>query len=162
MKKILLALTVCACLCACLSNKEQKMPEQISIEAVYSVDTRICSTSKSISEIVMKLQGVNLNGCPSDFVDAYRSNIRAWRKLSDVTQKMYASDMKKANSDIESFISEYRSNPTAATVELKKQWPAFAKEIDTACTGIIQSVAEYTAIGAKYNAVYSKSGSFFD
>ena len=78
-----------------------------------------------------------------------------------VTKKMYAQNMQKASSDIATFVSDYQSKPIEATVNLKKQWPAFASDIDAATAKLSKSFAAMTAVGAKYNAVYQKDSSLF-
>ena len=155
MKKIIAITVLGAALCGCQSAPEAS-PEQLAIQAVYSVDSRVASNSKSPAEVVDKLQSIRLNGCPADFVDAYRDYIKGWEALVDVAKKMYAQNMQKASSDIATFVSDYQSNPVEATVNLKKQWPAFASDIDSATTKLSKSFTALTALGAKYNAVYKK------
>ena len=78
-----------------------------------------------------------------------------------MAKKMYAQNMQKASSDIAAFVSDYQSNPVEATVNLKKQWPAFSSDIDSATTKLSKSFTAMPAIGAKYNAVYKKDTSIF-
>ena len=127
MKKIIAIIALGAALCGCQSAPEAS-PEQLSIQAVYSVDSRVTTNSKSPAEVVDKLQSIRLNGCPAEFVDAYR---------------------------------DYQSKPIEATVNLKKQWPAFSSDIDAATAKLSKNFAAMTAVGAKYNAVYQKDSSLF-
>lgn len=71
MKKTIAIIALGAALCGCQSAPEVS-PEQLSIQAVYSVDSRVTTNSKSPAEVVDKLQSIRLNGCPAEFVDAYR------------------------------------------------------------------------------------------
>ena len=155
MKKIIAITVLGAALCGCQSAPEAS-PEQLAIQAVYSVDSRVASNSKSPAEVVDKLQSIRLNGCPADFVDAYRDYIKGWEALVDVAKKMYAQNMQKASSDIAAFVSDYQSNPVEATVNLKKQWPAFASEIDSTTEAITKAYANCISVGARYNAVVKK------
>ena len=115
----------------------------------------------SPAEVVDKLQSIRLNGCPAEFVDAYRDYIKGWEALVAVAKKMYAQNMQKASSDIATFVSDYQSKPIEATVNLKKQWPAFSSDIDAATAKLSKNFAAMTAVGAKYNAVYQKDSSLF-
>ena len=160
MKKTIAIIALGAALCGCQSAPEAS-PEQLSIQAVYSVDSRVTTNSKSPAEVVDKLQSIRLNGCPAEFVDAYRDYITGWESLVAVTKKMYAQNMQKASSDISTFVSDYQSKPIEATVNLKKQWPAFSSDIDAATAKLSKSFAAMTAVGAKYNAVYQKDSSLF-
>ncbi len=160
MKKIAAILTACLLLAACNSS-EPASPEQMSIEAVYSVDQSITSKSKTAAEIVAKLQSVRLVGCPADFVDAYKAYIKAWEKFTDIEKSLYAQNMQKGQSDVADFISTFVSNPTAAVVKLKKEWPAEADSIDKAAEGITKAFTNVTNIGTKYNAVYTRSSGLF-
>jgi len=69
MKKTIAIIALGAALCGCQSAPEAS-PEQLSIQAVYSVDSRVTTNSKSPAEVVDKLQSIRLNGCPAEFVDA--------------------------------------------------------------------------------------------
>ena len=160
MKKILsiLALVSALALSAC-NSATQESPEQLSIQAVYSIDSKITASSKSASEVVSKMQSVRLAGCPVDFTNAYKDYIRAWDKLVSLEKKMYGQNMKKASSDLSSYISDF--NSASAVVALKKEWPAFASDIDSATTKLSKSFTALTALGAKYNAVYKKDSSIF-
>ena len=80
MKKIIAITVLGAALCGCQSAPEAS-PEQLAIEAVYSVDSRVASNSKSPAEVVDKLQSIRLNVCPADFIDAYRDYIKGWEAL---------------------------------------------------------------------------------
>ena len=88
MKKILsiLALVSALALSAC-NSATQESPEQLSIQAVYSIDSKITASSKSASEVVSKMQSVRLAGCPVDFTNAYKDYIRAWDKLVSLERK---------------------------------------------------------------------------
>ena len=136
MKKTIAIIALGAALCGCQSAPEAS-PEQLSIQAVYSVDSRVTTNSKSPAEVVDKLQSIRLNGCPAEFVDAYRDYIKGWESLVAVTKKMYAQNMQKASSDISTFVSDYQSKPIEATVNLKKQWPAFSSDIDAATAKMV-------------------------
>lgn len=122
MKKTIAIIALGAALCGCQSAPEAS-PEQLSIQAVYSVDSRVTTNSKSPAEVVDKLQSIRLNGCPAEFVDAYRDYIKGWESLVAVTKKMYAQNMQKASSDISTFVSDYQSKPIEATVNLKSSGP---------------------------------------
>lgn len=159
MKKTVIMLSCCALLAACNSTP-QESPEQLSIQAVYKVDTDVISSSKTASEVVTKLQAIRLNGCPSAFVDAFRANIKSWEKLVLLEKRMYAVNMQKATSDMEKFISSYPSNASQAVVALKHEWPSFAEEIDKVASAITRTKTEYTSIGAKFNAVYKNPSLF--
>lgn len=156
MKKILTLFTICMSLVGCNSTP-QESPEQSSIGAVYSMDSKVINGSKTASEVVSKLQAIRLNGCPSEFVDAYRTYIKSWDKLAGLEKRMYAVNMSKATSDIEKFISNYQSNSIDATVALKKEWPSFASDIDSITAEMARCYTNFTAAGTKYNAVYKKS-----
>ncbi len=160
MKKLIPLLSVCAIFSAC-HTPTQQTPEGMAIEAVYSVDQKIISTSTTISEVSAKMQSVSLTGCPPEFVDAFRSNIKAWIKFSDVEKKMYTANMTKAQADIRNYLSECQSNPSKAAVELRKQWPSLTKEIDYCTSEIAKTFSEYTLVGAKFDAVYNKGKNLF-
>ena len=100
------------------------------------------------------MQSVRLAGCPVDFTNAYKDYIRAWDKLVVLEKKMYGQNMKKASSDISSYISDF--NSASAVVALKKEWPAFASEIDSITEGITKAYANCISVGARYNAVVKK------
>ena len=155
MKKILsiLALVSALALSAC-NSATQESPEQLSIQAVYSIDSKITASSKSASEVVSKMQSVRLAGCPVDFTNAYKDYIRAWDKLVSLEKKMYGHNMKKASSDLSSYISDF--NSASAVVALKKEWPAFASEIDSTTEAITKAYANCISVGARYNAVVKK------
>ena len=148
MKKILsiLALVSALALSAC-NSATQESPEQLSIQAVYSIDSKITASSKSASEVVSKMQSVRLAGCPVDFTNA-------WDKLVSLEKKMYGQNMKKASSDLSSYISDF--NSASAVVALKKEWPAFASEIDSTTEAITKAYANCISVGARYNAVVKK------
>jgi len=158
--KVLIITMFLAVLPACNSQPQQSA-EGMAIEAVYSLDQKISSNSKTVSESISKMQSIVLTGCPPDFVDAYRAYVKSWTKLADIEQKMYTANMQKATGDIENFLSEYQSNPTKATVELKTGWPSFAKQIDVAVADIAKAYVEFTAVGLKYNAVYKTPSLLF-
>ena len=160
MRKTILFVLLAASLCGCQSAPEAS-PEQIAIEAVYSVDYRIASNSKSPAEVAEKLRAVRLNGCPADFVDAYREYIKGWDSKVQVAKKMYAQNMQKATSDIAAFVSDYPSKPVEAAVELKRKWPAFSSDIDSATAKLAASLTALKTAGAKYDAVYKGGSSIF-
>ena len=126
-----------------------------------SVTDDVHVKSKTAAEIVAKLQSVRLVGCPADFVDAYKAYIKAWEKFTDIEKSLYAQNMQKGQSDVADFISTFVSNPTAAVVKLKKEWPAEADSIDKAAEGITKAFTNVTNIGTKYNAVYTRSSGLF-
>jgi len=154
MKKIITLIALCMSVVGCDSTP-QASPEQLSIQAVYSTDSKITSGSKTASEVVSKLQSVRLVGCPAPFVDSYNDYIRAWEKMVVLEKKMYTQNMKKASSDLASYISDYRS--VESVVALKKEWPAFASEIDSVTAGITKAYTYFITVGARYNAVYPTS-----
>lgn len=160
MKKIISFLLTCVALAGCATQPQQS-PEQMSIEAVYSVDQKIIATSKTIAEVVAKAQSISLTGCPPEFIDGYRANVKAWVKFADVEKKMYTTNITKAQSDIEKFLSQYQTNATQATVDLIKEWPSMSAEINSSVSNIIKTFTEYTTIGAKYGAIYNRQKNFF-
>lgn len=162
LKKLVYLFLVCASLAACNTQPPvQKTPDCMAIEAVYSIDKQIVSTSNTVSEVAAKSQSVALTGCPPEFIDAYRANVKAWQKLADIEKKMYTVNMTKAQTDIAKFLSEYQSNPSKAAVELKRRWPSQAKAIDECAARIASTRADYIAIGVKYDAVYNRNSGLF-
>ncbi len=160
MKKIIALVALSVALSACDSGV-QESPEQLSIQAVYTIDASIPAKSKSAAEVVAKLRSVRLVGCPVDFVDAYKSYIKSWDKLAELEKKMYSVNMQKATSDMANFISDYSAKPIDAAVTLKKEWPSYSKEIDAATSAISKAFVTVTSVGAKYNAVYKSNNSMF-
>lgn len=162
LKKLVYLFFACASLAACNTQPPpQKSPECTAIETVYAIDKQIVSTSNTVSEVAAKSQSVALTGCPPEFIDAYRANVKAWQKLADIEKKMYTVNMTKAQTDIANFLSEYQSNPSKAAVELKRRWPSQAKAIDECAAQIASTRADYIAIGVKYDAVYNQNSGLF-
>ena len=154
MKKILLLTAVLASmLFGCQSTPPS--PESVSISAVYAFNMNTLDNSNSPSAIVAKLKSVSLIGCPKDFIDAYNRYVSAWAGFAQLEKKMYAQDLKKADVDFASFISEYQSNPSEATVKLKQDWKSLAGEIDVIAGELSRSFADLKVVGAKYDVPYA-------
>ena len=160
MKKFVAILSVMAILCGCQSTPVIT-PELSAINAVYAVDATIPANSKSPAEVLDKMRSINLTGCPKDFVSAYNDYIDAWQSMADLSKKMYALDMPKASSDMANFLSNFRSSPIASAVALKKDWPAFANEIDVATSRIFNAFVALKSIGVRYDAIYPKANNLF-
>ncbi len=157
--KILLLSAICvSLLCACQSKITS--PEATSISAVYAYNMTTLDNSNSPSGIVAKLNSANLIGCPQDFIDAYNNYISAWAGFANIEKKMYAQNLKKADSDLAEFISEYQKNPSLATVNLKSQWQNLATEIDKASANLAMAFSALKNVGAKYNIAYEKPSSW--
>jgi|GEM_PF-774062 len=160
MKKLLLLLTFAATLVGCNSTTQQT-PEKTAVDRVYAIDSQICGNSGSIAEVASKAQSVDLTGTPANFASAYKANTKAWLALADIEKQMYAANITKAQSDVKTFLSDYTSNPTKASVFIQNAWPQFSNQIAAALTKIVSTKADYTSIGASYGSVYPKTSSWF-
>ena len=157
--KIFIIITILtSLLCGCQSQLSS--PESTSIEGVYMFNRGTLDNSNSPSAIVAKLSSANLIGCPKDFIDAYNQYIAAWRGFADIEKKMYAENLKKADRDLDEFIKNYQSSPTASVVKLKQQWQNLSNEIDNAASNLSNSFVNLKNVGAKYNVVYNTPSSW--
>lgn len=159
-RNLFLSALVVFAVVACDSIVEDS-PEQMAIESVYNLDSKICKESRSITEIVAKLQSIRLTGCPPSFSITYTENIRAWEKFAVIEKKMYDSNMQNATKDIEAFLDGYFENPTKSVDELKKKWASLASEIDEASAALAKSYAAFEAAGARFDVVYKKNSTIF-
>lgn len=159
MKRLLALVSASFALCACNSGI-QETPEQLAIQSVYGINSKVIDGSKTAAEVVAKLQSVRLNACPAVFVDSFRDYIKAWEKMSEIEKKMYAVNMQKAASDMASYMDTYAGKPQEAAVQLKAKWPTFAEEIDKANSAITKAFTDLQVVGSRYNAVYSNGGLF--
>ncbi len=158
MKKILSLLAVAA-LAGCAT--QNLTPEQGAIDRVFALDSTYPGNSSSVATLVVSKETTPLEGCPKDFVGAYKDNIAAWKKFAAIEKQMYALDLPKAQSSIKSFLGSYSTDPLKAIIALKAQWPQFGKELDKAFSEIRDSYTAYTNIAANNGVAYPKASSFF-
>ena len=81
MKRLLALVLASFALCACNSGI-QETPEQLAIQSVYGINSKVIDGSKTAAEVVAKLQSVRLNACPAVFVDSFRDYIKAWENCA--------------------------------------------------------------------------------
>jgi len=152
MKKFIILLTVCMGLVACQS--EPVNPEAQNIARVLQVDSKLLNNTKTLSEMVVKLKAVDLSGCPSEFVNAYKKYIASWEAFSSVEQEMFKTDIDRASKTIDSFLSAYASDSGKATVKLSENWPTYSKEIIAGVSNIAGALNAVKTQALTHNVPY--------
>ncbi len=153
MKKIIVLLSVMALVLAGCSSVPQTT-EQVAIDKVLQVDSSLTGNCTSIAQLATAIETINLDACPKKFQEAFKKNVDAWKDLASVEKQMYAIDLEKAKSTIQSFLNSYRSNPTQAIIDLKAAWPQFEKQLDEVFAKIRNSFTNYTNISANHGIAY--------
>lgn len=151
--RLVLALLFLMGLCSC--NTQVPSAQQVAVEGAYVYNSGVLANSGSPSSVVAKLSSADLTGCPEDFTKAFKAYVEAWEIFSPIAKEMYAKNMKKATADLSAFIGGFAQNPTAAAVELKRQWPEYSAQIDKANSSLLSAFSAMKSVGVKYNAVYN-------
>lgn len=159
MKKLLFV--ICAALALTGCNSVQETPQKMAIDNVYKMDAKVTSTSKTAAEVVATMSSISLTGCPEAFIKAYQDYIKAWKNFTELETKMYKSNTAKAKDDIASFISNFQSDPSKATVKLQANWPAFAAEISKISADITTAQTAVKNAGTAAGAAYPQVGGIF-
>jgi hypothetical protein len=122
-----------------------------AIERVLQADKGTTTEVRSATEVVRRMEAIDMTDCPNDFKAAYLAHIYAWKSVATVEWKAVAlkNEAESTGTMVEAFVRGFFLDPFGKSNELRAEFRHLQAEYDAAHNEVKQTFlkVEQIAIG---------------